>query len=134
MKKIIYPLDNGGVGLIHPVADCGLTVEEIARKDVPAGKPYLFIEDNQLPDQVFFEAWEADFSNNNGSGIGPHAWFVEQYDAEIAFINSLTDPTKPEDMTEEEFAFALDQYKTSKAARVAELQKMIATQQAEMAA
>lgn len=134
MKKIIYPLDNGGVGLIHPVADCGLTVEEIARKDVPAGKPYLFIEENELPDQVFFDAWEADFATNHGAAIGPYAWFAEQYATEIAFINGLQDPIKPEDMTNEEFVVGFEQYKKSKAARIVELEAMIAKQQAEMAA
>jgi hypothetical protein len=39
---IIYPLDDGGINVIFP-CECGLTVAEIARKDVPANKPYLFI-------------------------------------------------------------------------------------------
>ena len=33
-KRIIYQNDNGGVSIIIP-ADCGLTVEQIAAKDVP---------------------------------------------------------------------------------------------------
>ena len=37
-QRIIYPTDNGGVAVIIP-ADCGLTIEEIAAKDVPQGKP-----------------------------------------------------------------------------------------------
>jgi len=38
-SRIIYQTDKGGVAIIVP-ADCGLTIEEIAAKDVPAGKPY----------------------------------------------------------------------------------------------
>lgn len=33
-KRIIYPSDDGGVAVIVP-AECGLTIEEIAAKDVP---------------------------------------------------------------------------------------------------
>ena len=35
--KIIYPNDEGGVAVITPAPECGLSIEEIARKDVPAG-------------------------------------------------------------------------------------------------
>ena len=38
-SRIIYPTDDGGVAVIIPAAECGLTIEEIAAKDVPAGKP-----------------------------------------------------------------------------------------------
>lgn len=43
MKRIIYPTDEGGVAIIVP-ADCGLTIEQIAAKDVPAGKPYKIVD------------------------------------------------------------------------------------------
>ena len=42
-KRIIYPTDEGGVAVIVP-ADCGKTIEEIAAKDVPAGKPYKIVD------------------------------------------------------------------------------------------
>lgn len=78
-KVIIYPSDEGWLSIITPAPDCGVSVEEIARKDVPAGKPYHIINVNQLPqDDMFFNAWEADFSNPTGHGIGPEAWFAEQ--------------------------------------------------------
>ena len=78
-QVIIYPNNNGGIALVIPALECGLSVEEIARKDVPAGKPYHIINANQLPqDNVFFNAWEADFSNPDGYGIGHDAWFAEQ--------------------------------------------------------
>jgi hypothetical protein len=34
-QRIIYPTDDGGVAVIIPAAECGLTIEEIAAKDVP---------------------------------------------------------------------------------------------------
>ena len=56
-QRIIYPNDDGGVAVIVP-ADCGLTIEEIAAKDVPAGKPYEIVEDSEIPsDRTFRGAW-----------------------------------------------------------------------------
>jgi hypothetical protein len=57
-QRIIYPIDNGGVAIIVP-ADCGLTIEEIATKDVPAGKPYKIVDVADIPsDRTFRNAWE----------------------------------------------------------------------------
>ena len=56
-KRIIYPTDDG-VAIIVP-ADCGLTIEEIASKDVPAGKPYKIVDVADIPsDRTFRNAWE----------------------------------------------------------------------------
>jgi hypothetical protein len=56
-QRIIYPTDNG-VAIIVP-ADCGLTIEEIAAKDVPAGKPYKIVDVSDIPtDRTFRNAWE----------------------------------------------------------------------------
>lgn len=78
MKKyIVFPNDIGGISLIVPTGE--VAIEEVARKDVPIGKPYLFVEDTvELPDNDFFNAWTADFSIPDGYGIGPEAWFAEQ--------------------------------------------------------
>ena len=58
MKRIIYPTDDGGVAIIIP-ADCGLSVEEIAAKDVPEGKPFKIIDTADVPtDRTFRNAWE----------------------------------------------------------------------------
>ena len=57
-KRIIYPNDEGGVAVIIP-ADCGLTIEQIAAKDVPAGKPYKIVSVDDIPsDRTFRDAWE----------------------------------------------------------------------------
>lgn len=78
-KRIIYPTDEGGVAVIIPAPDCGLNIEQIAEKDVPAGKPFLIVDAADVPaDRTFRAAWEADFSNPDGYGIGAEAWLQEQ--------------------------------------------------------
>jgi hypothetical protein len=58
-KRIIYPTDEGGVAILIPAPDCGMTIEEIAAKDVPAGKPYKIINTSDVPtDRTFRDAWE----------------------------------------------------------------------------
>jgi len=58
MKRIIYPTNEGGVAIIVP-ADCGLTIEQIVAKDVPAGKPYQIVDVADIPtDRTFRNAWE----------------------------------------------------------------------------
>jgi hypothetical protein len=58
-QRIIYPNDNGGVSIIIPVSECGLTIEEIAAKDVPEGKPYKIVDVADIPtDRTFRDAWE----------------------------------------------------------------------------
>jgi hypothetical protein len=59
MKRIIHPNENGGVSIIIPAAECGLTVEEIAAKDVPRNTPYKIIDTANVPtDRTFRDAWE----------------------------------------------------------------------------
>ena len=56
--RVIYPTDDGGVAVIVPAAECGLTIEEIAAKDVPADKPYEIVDDSDIPsDRTFRGAW-----------------------------------------------------------------------------
>ena len=58
-QRIIYPTDDNGVAVIIPALDCGLTIEEIAAKDVPAGKPYKIVGVADIPsDRTFRNAWE----------------------------------------------------------------------------
>ena len=58
-QRIIYPTDDGGVAVIVPAAECGLTIEQIAAKDVPAGKPYKIVDVADIPtDRTFRGAWE----------------------------------------------------------------------------
>ena len=66
-KRIIFPNETS-ISIIVP-ADCGLSIKQIAAKDVPQGVPYLIIDASDLPqDREFRNAWEADFSNPDGFG------------------------------------------------------------------
>jgi len=58
-QRIIYPTDEGGVAVIIPAPECELTIEEIAAKDVPAGKPFKIVDVSNIPeDRTFRAAWE----------------------------------------------------------------------------
>jgi hypothetical protein len=57
-KRIVYTNDDGTVAVIIP-ADCGLTIEEIADKDVPSNKEYWIVDVSEIPsDRTFRNAWE----------------------------------------------------------------------------
>jgi hypothetical protein len=57
-QRIIYQTDEGEVAVIIP-AECGLTIEQIVTKDVPAGKPYKIVDVSEIPsDRTFRNAWE----------------------------------------------------------------------------
>ena len=58
-SRIIFPTDDGGVAVIVPAAECGLSIEAIAAKDVPAGKPFKIVDVADIPeDRTFRAAWE----------------------------------------------------------------------------
>lgn len=58
-KRIIYPTDDGGVAVIVPAPNCELSIEDIAKKDVPAGKDYRIVDVADIPaDRTFRNAWE----------------------------------------------------------------------------
>tara|TARA_R100001509_G_scaffold6062_1_gene3579 strand:- start:1099 stop:1293 length:195 start_codon:yes stop_codon:yes gene_type:complete len=58
-KRILYQKEDGGVAIIIPADNCGLTVEEIAKKDVPSGRPYKIVDVSEVPtDRTFRNAWE----------------------------------------------------------------------------
>ena len=59
MHHIIYPTADGGVAVIVPAEECGLTIEAIAAKDVPAGTPFKIVDAADIPsDRTFRNAWE----------------------------------------------------------------------------
>lgn len=69
-QRIIYKNESGGVAVIIPSPDCGLTVEQIAKKDVPIGKPYKIVNVSEIPsDRADRDAWlvnEADLTDGVG--------------------------------------------------------------------
>lgn len=57
-RIIIYQTDDGGVAVIIPAPDCGLTIEQVAAKDVPTGKPYKIVDVSEIPtDRSKRETW-----------------------------------------------------------------------------
>ena len=76
-QRIIYPTDDGGIAVLIPTGEIELS--EVARKDVPAGVAFKIVDVADIPeDRTFRDAWEADFTNPDGVGIGQDAWFAEQ--------------------------------------------------------
>lgn len=60
-KRIIYSKDDGGVAIVVPAPDSGLTIEEVAAQSVPNGKPYRIVDVSDIPaDRAFRGAWMDD--------------------------------------------------------------------------
>ena len=62
-QKIIYQTDDGGVAVIIPTAEALQihTIQEIAVKDVPAGKPFKIVDEADIPsDRSQRDAWSVD--------------------------------------------------------------------------
>ena len=60
-QRIIYPNDDGGVAILIPTPEylAEHTIEELAAKDVPAGKEYKIVDVEDIPsDRTFRNAWE----------------------------------------------------------------------------
>lgn len=58
-KRIIYTNSDGGISIVIPAPGCGLSLEEIAAKDVPAGLAYEVVDASVIPsDRTFRNAWE----------------------------------------------------------------------------
>lgn len=72
---IIHPNDFGTITVIYPSGS--LPVEEVALKDVPRGVPFKYIDSEALPkDRTFRNAWQYDFSTNDGIGLGHETWYA----------------------------------------------------------
>lgn len=72
-QRVIYKTDDGSVAVIIPTPEClqTHTIEQIAAKDVPAGKPYKIVSVEDIPtDRTFRNAWtvnEADLTDGVGA-------------------------------------------------------------------
>lgn len=72
-QRIIYQNDEGGVAVVIPTPEAleNHTIEEIANKDVPSGKPYKIEDSSSIPsDRTFRNAWvvnESDLTDGVGS-------------------------------------------------------------------
>ena len=80
-KRIIYSTDKGGVGILIPALEALniYSIDEIAKKDVPAGVAYKIVDVADIPeDRKFRNAWEANITEPDGVGLGYDAWFALQ--------------------------------------------------------
>jgi len=69
-ERIIYQNDEGGISILTPAPNCGLTLDQIAKKDVPTGKPYKIVDGSEIPsDRTFRNAWEVD-ADTLTDGVG----------------------------------------------------------------
>jgi hypothetical protein len=72
-QVIIYKNDDGGVSIIYPTPEVltSYTIEEVAAKDVPVGKPFKIIDASEIPsDRSQRNAWtvdEADLTDGVGA-------------------------------------------------------------------
>lgn len=59
-QAIIYNQDNGMLAVVHPSQEAvdKYGIDEIAKKDVPSGKPYKIVDISEIPvDRTFRGAW-----------------------------------------------------------------------------
>ena len=79
MSIIIYKTDEDGVAVIIPTENALAehTIQEIAEKDVPAGKPYKIVSVDDIPsDRTFRNAWEADEADLTDGVGGEYDMFI----------------------------------------------------------
>ncbi|MCT4701236.1 hypothetical protein MUA02_21100 [Enterobacteriaceae bacterium H20N1] len=59
MQVIIFEM-NSFVSVVVPFTACGLSADEIGKKDVPASVPFWIVDDSTLPVDIPQDAWELD--------------------------------------------------------------------------
>jgi len=86
-QVIVYNQPNGVLAIIYPNLACGLTIEQIASKDVPFGLPYKIIDSSDIPeDRTWRNSWtadNADLTDGVGAdyGVGSENTVVEWDDS-----------------------------------------------------
>tara|TARA_R100001163_G_C5014022_1_gene158989 strand:+ start:761 stop:961 length:201 start_codon:yes stop_codon:yes gene_type:complete len=56
--RFIYTRDDGGISIVIPIDDCGLTLDQIKAKDCPSGKTVYTVNKSEVPtDRSFRNAW-----------------------------------------------------------------------------
>mgnify|MGYP003123647340 FL=1 len=57
-KRFIYENDEGGISIVIPSDNCGLTLNQIKDKDCPSGKTVYTVDKSAIPtDRSFRNAW-----------------------------------------------------------------------------
>ena len=56
--RLIYTRDDGGLSIVIPSDNCGLTLDQIKAKDCPSGKTVYTVNKSAIPtDRSFRNAW-----------------------------------------------------------------------------
>lgn len=58
MQVIIFPNEDGGVSVIYPAPEFADQINAVAAKDVPAGKPWRIISEDDLPSREHRNLWQ----------------------------------------------------------------------------
>lgn len=67
--KIIFPSPAGGIGVLAVNTEKFPDQKEAAKSILPKGVPFKLINETDFPaDDMFFDAWEYNFANNDGLG------------------------------------------------------------------
>ncbi len=68
---IVFQNISGSVSVVYPT-ECGLTLDQIGKKDVPDGFPFWVVDIESIPvDRSFRDAWELDVASmGDPSGFG----------------------------------------------------------------
>lgn len=72
-KRVIYKTPEGGVAIIVPAEDCGLTLEQIAAKDVPFGSRFKIVDEAEIPprnSRATFNIPDAQLTDGVGADYG----------------------------------------------------------------
>lgn len=56
-ERIVCRLDGDRIALMTPIMGCGLTVQQIAEKDVPAGSQWRVMLASELPPFEQIDQW-----------------------------------------------------------------------------
>ena len=56
--RLIYENDDGGISIVSPADNCGLTLEQIKAKDCPSDRTEYTVNKSAVPtDRSFRDAW-----------------------------------------------------------------------------
>lgn len=87
-SRIVYQTNDGILAIIIPVEN--VSINEIAKKDVPEGIPYKIIDDSIIPDvRIFRNAWQLEQFTPDGYGLGVNYKKEEDHNDEVSIC---TDP------------------------------------------
>ncbi len=57
-KRFVFTRDDGGLSIVTPIMNCGLTLDEIKQKTCPSNKTVYTVDKSAIPtDRSFRDAW-----------------------------------------------------------------------------